>query len=176
MATRLNSLMTSTCRPNSPINCCLFAENGHFHNLATVQGSMPAMYMRTAHTRPSLQGPTAPWGPRTRCWPLPSVSSELTPQMSQAHIALLSDPRGLGGVTCLEVPACTCREGWTVGFSEARSRQGWLPQFSGRCYLHVRYQSLLKLSLRNPDPHDLSHTSSANKAVSVASQTSEWQP
>lgn len=40
------------------------------------------------------------------------------------------------------------------------------------CYLHVAIKSFLKLSLRNPDPHDLSHTSSANKAVSVASLTS----
>lgn len=40
------------------------------------------------------------------------------------------------------------------------------------CYLHVTIKSFLKLSLRNPDLHDLSHTSSANKAVSVASLTS----
>lgn len=54
---------------------------------------------------------------------------------------------------------------------QAKKRAGRVSSFLN-CYLHVAIKSFLKLSLRNPDPHDLSHTSSANKAVSVASLTS----
>ena len=54
---------------------------------------------------------------------------------------------------------------------QAKKQAGMASSFLN-CYLHVAIKSFLKLSLRNSDPHDLSHTSSANKAVSIASLTS----
>lgn len=54
---------------------------------------------------------------------------------------------------------------------QAKKRAGMASGFLN-CYLHVAVKSFLKLSLRNSDLHDLSHTSSANKAVSIASLTS----
>ena len=38
--------------------------------------------------------------------------------------------------------------------------------------LHVSVKPFLMLSLRNPDPHGLSHASSANKAVNITSLNS----
>ena len=130
-ATRRSSLMTSTHHPNSPINCCLLQKMAIFTTWPPSRAACLPCMRTVPQTRPASL--MVLWGPRTHCWPLPSVSlASWHHRQSRAHIPL-SDPRGLerGHLPGGFQPALA-REGWMWALSGAkkncrqRSGQGWL--------------------------------------------------